>query len=150
MYKDPVPSFTHPKDQSPWICRSNFDYLAVSFFLPVFVGDTDLDMSSNAGQNPPSSKAINVSNAPAAPAAFHSAASIDINTQRRVGGSGSFGAGSSSRNLPTARNTQGRKNQHKHQRKPRLLDDDEYSESVGDIGSFTFERCLLTLPMLRP
>ncbi|KAJ5643152.1 uncharacterized protein N7484_005659 [Penicillium longicatenatum] len=87
-------------------------------------------MSSNAGQNPPSSKALNISNAPAAPAAFHSTASIDINTQRRVGGSGSFGAGSSSRNLPTARNTQGRKNQHKHQKKPRLLDDDEYSESA--------------------
>ncbi|KAJ5792261.1 uncharacterized protein N7503_008239 [Penicillium pulvis] len=87
-------------------------------------------MSSNAGQNPPSAKAINIPNAPAAPAAFHSTASIDINTQRRVGGSGSFGAGSSSRNLPTARSTQGRKNQHKHQKKPRLLDDDEYSESA--------------------
>ncbi|KAJ5653186.1 hypothetical protein N7490_000189 [Penicillium lividum] len=86
-------------------------------------------MSSNAGQNPPS-KAINISNTPAAPAAFHSTASLDINTQRRVGGSGSFGSGSSSRNLATARNTQGRKNQHKNQKKSRLLDDDEYSESA--------------------
>ncbi|KAJ5928084.1 hypothetical protein N7466_007040 [Penicillium verhagenii] len=86
-------------------------------------------MSSNAGQNP-SSKANNISNSPAAPPAFHSTASGDTNTQRRVGGSGNFGAGSSSRNSPTPRNAQGRKNQHKHQKKPRLLDDDEYSESA--------------------
>ncbi|KAJ5169029.1 uncharacterized protein N7482_004623 [Penicillium canariense] len=87
-------------------------------------------MSSNAGQNPASSKAINISNTSAAPATFHSAAPTDNGSQRRVGGSGSFGAGLSSRSSATARSNQARKNQHKRQRKPRLLDDDEYSESA--------------------
>lgn len=87
-------------------------------------------MSSNAGQNPPPSKAINISNTPAASPTFYSSASTDTNAQRRVGGSGSFGAGLSSRNSSAARNTQGRKNQPKRQKAPRLLDDDEYSESA--------------------
>lgn len=87
-------------------------------------------MSSNVGQNQAPSKAINISNTSAA-STFHSPASTDSGSQRRAGGSGSFGAGSSSRNSPTARNTQGRKSQHQHQRKPRLLDDEEYNESVG-------------------
>lgn len=88
-------------------------------------------MSSNAAQNSTPSKAVNISNTSPAPATFHSTAPTDSGSQRRAGGSGSFGAGLSSRSFTTARNSQGRKNQHKRQRKPRLLDDDEYNESVG-------------------
>jgi hypothetical protein len=44
-----------------------------------------------------------------------------------------LGTGLSSKNLGAARNDQARKSQHKRQRKPRLLDDDEYSESVGSL-----------------
>ncbi|OOQ91360.1 RING finger domain protein [Penicillium brasilianum] len=87
-------------------------------------------MSSNAGQNPTASKAVNISNTSAAPATFHSTAPTDNSFQRRAGGSGSLGAGLSARNLGAARNNQARKSQHKRQRKPRLLDDDEYSESA--------------------
>ncbi|KAJ5738094.1 hypothetical protein N7493_001249 [Penicillium malachiteum] len=87
-------------------------------------------MSTNAGQNIPPSKAINISNTPAAPGTFHSTAATDTNAQRRTGGSGSFGAGQSSRNSPTARNTQSRKNHPRRQKQSRLLDDDEYSESA--------------------
>ncbi|KAJ5105202.1 hypothetical protein NUU61_002549 [Penicillium alfredii] len=86
-------------------------------------------MSSSAGQNPAPSKAVNVSNTSASSATFHSTPPVDSSSQRRVGASGSFGAGLSSRSSPTARNNQARKSQHKRQRKPRLLDDDEYSES---------------------
>ncbi|KAJ5661704.1 uncharacterized protein N7477_009320 [Penicillium maclennaniae] len=91
-------------------------------------------MSSNAGQNQAPSKAVNISNT-SATSTFHSTPPIDSGPQKRTGGSGSFGSGSSSRNSPTARNSQGRKNQHKNQRKPRLLNDDEYNESVGAPAS---------------
>lgn len=94
-------------------------------------------MSSNAGQNQAPSKAVNISNTSAASTTPHLTVPTDGGIQRRVGGSGSFGAGLSSRNLATARNNQGRKGQHKRQRKPRLLDDDEYSESVGSPGNAT-------------
>ncbi|KAJ5693250.1 hypothetical protein N7462_002673 [Penicillium macrosclerotiorum] len=86
-------------------------------------------MSSNAGQIPVVSKSANIANTSPAPATFHTTAPSDSGSQRRVGGSGSFGAGQSSR-ASAARNIQIRKNQHKRQRKPRLLDDDEYSESA--------------------
>jgi hypothetical protein len=86
-------------------------------------------MSSNSGQIPGSSKAINIPNQSASPA-FHSA--VDSGSQRRPGGSGSFGAGLTSRNTSSPRNNQSRKSQHKRQRRTRLLDDEEYNESVGD------------------
>ncbi|CAL5872339.1 uncharacterized protein PFLUO_LOCUS6601 [Penicillium psychrofluorescens] len=87
-------------------------------------------MSSNAGQNPVSSKAVNISNASVSSAQFHSIPSTDSGSQRRSGGSGSIGSGLFSRNSPAARNNQALRSQHKRQRKPRLLDDDEYSESA--------------------
>ncbi|KAJ6171470.1 hypothetical protein N7470_000537 [Penicillium chermesinum] len=87
-------------------------------------------MSSNAGQNSPSTKAISIPNTASTSAAFHSAAAAETNSQRRAGGSGSFGAGYSTRNSPTARNTPSRKNQPKRQKKARLVDDEEYNESV--------------------
>ncbi|KAI9376677.1 hypothetical protein BJX61DRAFT_488777 [Aspergillus egyptiacus] len=79
-------------------------------------------MSSNAGQTPPSSKAVNVP-VKTSPSTFHSATATNSGT-RRVGGSGSFGAGLSSRNSVSPRNNQALKSQHKRQRRPRLLDDD--------------------------
>ncbi|PLB45410.1 hypothetical protein P170DRAFT_413574 [Aspergillus steynii IBT 23096] len=85
-------------------------------------------MSSNAGQTPGSSKALNTSNQSAS-ATFHSAPSVDSGSQRRAGGSGSFGAGLASRNSSSPRNNQSRRNRHK-QARPRLLDDDDYNESA--------------------
>ncbi|KAL9029350.1 MAG: hypothetical protein Q9196_002396 [Gyalolechia fulgens] len=59
--------------------------------------------------------------------------SIDNNSQRRSGGTGSFGAGSTSRASPAAaRNTQSLKKQHKNQRRPRLADEDAAAESNLD------------------
>lgn len=86
-------------------------------------------MSSNPGQIPSSSKAVNIPNQSAS-ATFHSAPSVDSGSQRRAGGSGSFGAGLASRNTSSPRNNQSRKSQHKRQRRPRVLDDDEYNEAA--------------------
>lgn len=84
-------------------------------------------MSSSSG---PSSKGLNAP-VSAAPATFHSTSPAnDSGYQRRPGGSGSFGAGLTSRTAPSARKNQSRKSQHKRQRPPRLLDDDEYCETV--------------------
>ncbi|KAL4769467.1 hypothetical protein BDW60DRAFT_195183 [Aspergillus nidulans var. acristatus] len=79
-------------------------------------------MSSNSGQNPTTSKAVNISNKSSS-SSFHSAPAVDSST-RRVGGSGSFGAGLASRTSSSARNNQALRSQHKRQRRPRLLDDD--------------------------
>ncbi|KAL4885881.1 hypothetical protein BJY04DRAFT_119145 [Aspergillus karnatakaensis] len=79
-------------------------------------------MSSNSGQTPTSSKAVNIPNKSSSPS-FHSAPGVDPGT-RRVGGSGSFGAGLAWRNPSSARNNQALRSQHKRQRRPRLLDDD--------------------------
>ncbi|KAJ5090341.1 hypothetical protein N7532_009025 [Penicillium argentinense] len=87
-------------------------------------------MSSNAGQSPTPSKAVNISNTSGSSATFHPSASSDSGSQRRPGGPGSFGAGLSSRGSASPRNNQSKKNQHKRQKKPRALDDDEYSESA--------------------
>lgn len=86
-------------------------------------------MSSNAGQNPPPAKAINIPNNPSGSVAFHPAAAADTGSQRRAGGSGSFGAGLATRNSPTARN-QGRKGLARRQRKNRVVDDEDYNESI--------------------
>lgn len=56
----------------------------------------------------------------------------DSHTQRRAGGSGSFGAGAASRSSPSAgRNHQSLRKQHKGQRRPRLADEDAAAESVS-------------------
>ncbi|GFF22762.1 uncharacterized RING finger protein P8B7.23 [Aspergillus udagawae] len=86
-------------------------------------------MSSNPGQVPNSSKVVNIPNQPVS-AAFYSTPSVDSGSQRRIGGSGSFGAGLASRNSSSPRNNQALKSHHKRQRRPRLLDDDEYSETA--------------------
>ena len=57
---------------------------------------------------------------------------IEGHTQRRVGGSGSFGVGSTSRSISSAaRNNQSSRKQHKGQRRPRLTDEDAAAESVS-------------------
>ncbi|OJK03263.1 hypothetical protein ASPACDRAFT_114186 [Aspergillus aculeatus ATCC 16872] len=80
-------------------------------------------MSSNPGQIP-TSKAVNVPSQPA-PATYHSS---ENSAQRRAGGSGSFGAGLTSRIPSSQRNNQARRTQ--RQRRPKVLDDDDYSESA--------------------
>ncbi|KAL5333849.1 hypothetical protein BJX70DRAFT_379962 [Aspergillus crustosus] len=85
-------------------------------------------MSSNSNQTPTSSKAVNIPNKPSS-TAFHSAPAAYAGT-RRVGGSGSFGAGLASRNASFARNNQALKSHHKRQRRPRLLDDDIDESSI--------------------
>jgi hypothetical protein len=57
-------------------------------------------------------------------------------SQRRAGGAGSFGAASSSRHNPTARNSQPLRKQHKAQRRVRLADEDAIAESVRYILSY--------------
>lgn len=113
------------------------NWLVSSLYLVGFVGVSLLqdkyriDMSSNAGQNPPPSKAVNIPNTVSS-TPFHSAALADnSSSQRRVGGPASSRPGVSSKTSATPRNNQARKSQHNRQRKPRLLDDDEYNESVG-------------------
>ena len=62
----------------------------------------------------------------------NSSFTTDNNLQRRSGGTGSFGAGSTSRVSPAAaRNSQSSKKQHKNQRRPRLADEDAAAESVS-------------------
>ncbi|KAI2788433.1 hypothetical protein POX_e06449 [Penicillium oxalicum] len=85
---------------------------------------------SAAGQNQAASKAVNTSNTSTPSSSFHSLISAEHSAQRRSGGSAALGTNSSSKALGTARNNQARKGQHKRQRKPRLLDDDEFSEAA--------------------
>ncbi|KAL1967297.1 hypothetical protein VTN77DRAFT_3343 [Rasamsonia byssochlamydoides] len=88
-------------------------------------------MSSIAGQGLGSSKTANTSNLSSSPASFQAApAPVEGGSQRRPGGSGSFGAGSTSRQVSSPRNNQARKNQHKRHRRPALANEDVYTESV--------------------
>lgn len=86
-------------------------------------------MSSNPGLVPNSTKIVTPSQSVSS-TAFYSTPSVDSGSQRRTGGSGSFGAGLAARNSSSPRNNQAFKSHHKRQRRPRLLDDDEYSETV--------------------
>lgn len=61
--------------------------------------------------------------------------SIESGPQRRSGGNGSFGAGSTTRTTSAARNNQAKKGQHKKHHRPNLVNEDAYSESVGDTIS---------------
>lgn len=105
--------------------------------LPASTGGQDnrselRDMSSNSGQSPASSKAINISNLSSSPASFQAVPTpTDSGSQRRSGGSGSFGAGSASRHGASARNIQTRKGQHKRHHRPSLVNEDAYAESVS-------------------
>lgn len=74
------------------------------------------------------------SNVSSGPASFQSAGnSIESGgSQRRSGANGSFGAGSISRITSAARNEQTRKGQHKKHNRPKLMNEDAFSESVRD------------------
>ncbi|KAI9708820.1 MAG: hypothetical protein M1820_003775 [Bogoriella megaspora] len=61
----------------------------------------------------------------------NSISSGDNYGQRRAGGSGSFGAGASSRQGAAPRNIQGSRKQHKGSKKTRLTDEDAIAESVA-------------------
>ena len=61
----------------------------------------------------------------------------EAHPQRRSGGSGSFGAGSTSRAAPfAARYNQTSRKQHKSQRRARLADEDAAAESVSKHTDF--------------
>ncbi|MCJ1392741.1 hypothetical protein MMC18_005612 [Xylographa bjoerkii] len=90
-------------------------------------------MTSNQPMSLATSKSTNAS--PQLPSPSQSQAPIlpshDNFSQRRSGGSGSFGAGASTRaTTSAARNTQGFRKQNKAQRRPRLADEDAAAESV--------------------
>ena len=90
-------------------------------------------MSANSSVSQASKNACNLSQTPS-PSQSQSGGFIGIEayTQRRVGGSGSFGTGSTSRSISsTARNNQSLRKQHKGQRRPRLADEDAAAESVS-------------------
>lgn len=97
-------------------------------------------MSSSTVASSPSVKTSNAPSQSTSPAYSHPGAantSIPGGVQRRTGGSGSFGAGSTSRHSPTARNSQPLRKQHKAQRRARLADEDAIAESV----SLSFSLC---------
>ena len=90
-------------------------------------------MSANPSVSLASKNACNPSQTPS-PSQSQSGSFIgsEGNTQRRVGGSGSFGTASTSRSISsTARNNQSLRKQHKGQRRPRLADEDAAAESVS-------------------
>ncbi|MCJ1479665.1 hypothetical protein MMC13_008351 [Lambiella insularis] len=80
-------------------------------------------VTSKAGNAPPQLPSPSQTQAPALP-------SHDNHTQRRTGGSGSHGAGASTRTTTSAaRNNQNLRKQNKAQRRPRLGDEDTAAES---------------------
>ncbi|KAF2230321.1 hypothetical protein EV356DRAFT_492152 [Viridothelium virens] len=86
--------------------------------------------------NPPPAIAPSKSvNTPAQLSPAHSQSSSsafgDLYGQRRTGSSGSFGAGASSRQVATPRNSQASRKQHKGFKKSRLADEDAIAESVA-------------------
>ncbi|KUL85781.1 hypothetical protein ZTR_07397 [Talaromyces verruculosus] len=90
-------------------------------------------MSSSSGQavRNVSKSADYSSNISSSPASFQGANnSIESGPQRRSGGNGSFGAGSTTRTTSAARNNQAKKGQHKKHHRPNLVNEDAYSESA--------------------
>ncbi|KAL8887214.1 MAG: hypothetical protein Q9215_005174 [Flavoplaca cf. flavocitrina] len=89
--------------------------------------------SSNSSLPPATSKNASVQTQVPSPSQAQAPSSIgaESHSQRRSGGSGSFGAGSTTRASPAARNNQPLRKQHKGQRRPRLADEDAAAESVS-------------------
>jgi len=110
-------------------------------YLQSFCTKSSLNSSHNAmSSNPALSLATskNVSSPAQIPSPFQSQSGSSLATesytQRRSGGSGSFGSGSTIRSTPsTARNNQSYRKQHKGQRRPRLADEDAAAESVSRV-----------------
>jgi hypothetical protein len=94
-------------------------------------------MSSSSGQAARNlSKSTDYSsNISSSPASFQGATnSTESGLQRRSGGNSNFGAGSTTRTTSAARNNQAKKGQHKKHHRPNLVNEDAYSESVGDTS----------------
>ncbi|KAL9095926.1 MAG: hypothetical protein Q9165_001924 [Trypethelium subeluteriae] len=91
-----------------------------------------LDMSNNPPPAIAPSKSVNTPGQ-LSPAHSQSSSSAfgDPHGQRRAGSSGSFGAGASSRQTATPRNSQPSRKQHKGSKKSRLADEDAIAESVA-------------------
>jgi hypothetical protein len=89
-------------------------------------------MSSGTAPSSSSLKAANAYTQSISPAHCQAGPTntADGGLQRRAGGAGNFGAASSSRHNPTARNAQPLRKQHKAQRRVRLADEDAIAESV--------------------
>ena len=90
------------------------------------------DMSSSTAASSSSLKTTNAYSQSTSSAHFQAGLTntTDSGFQRRAGSSGSFGAGSSSRQTSTARKNQPLRKQHKAQRRARLADEDAMAESV--------------------
>jgi hypothetical protein len=91
------------------------------------------EMSSNVPATTLSPKTINApsySNFPSYSQTGLTSAN-DVVSQRRSGSSGSFGAGSSTRSTPQARNNQPLRKKNKVQRRTRLVDEDAIAESAA-------------------
>ena len=90
----------------------------------------ELVMASNS-PNLPTAKNLN-SSPTVSPSPSQGPSSGIDSSQRRSGGSGSFGAGATSRSSGGApRHKQASRNQHKHSRRYRLADEDAIAESVS-------------------
>ena len=91
-------------------------------------------MSSNSGLLPSSSKVVSSTSQTITPSHSQSGSSptTESGSQRRTGGSGSFGAGAAARGVASPRNNQSlRKQSQKSQRRQRLADEDAIAESVS-------------------
>ncbi|KAL8669549.1 MAG: hypothetical protein Q9168_005868 [Polycauliona sp. 1 TL-2023] len=88
--------------------------------------------SSNSSLPPATSKNASVQTQIPSPSQAQAASSLgaESHTQRRSGGTGSSGAGSTTRASPAPRNSQPLRKQHKGQRRPRLADEDAAAESA--------------------
>ncbi|KAL8922892.1 MAG: hypothetical protein Q9172_003366 [Xanthocarpia lactea] len=88
--------------------------------------------SSNSSLLPTTSKNASVQSQIPSPSQSQATSSLgpENHTQRRSGGTGTFGAGSTTRATPAARNSQPLRKQHKGQRRPRLADEDAAAESA--------------------
>ncbi|KAL9110928.1 MAG: hypothetical protein Q9227_004543 [Pyrenula ochraceoflavens] len=90
-------------------------------------------MSSTSGPLSSSSKSISATTSSISSAYGQQApqGGFDTGSQRRPGGSGSFGAGSATRYSPSPRNHQPQKKQNKAQRRAKLADEDAIAESAA-------------------
>ncbi|KAL9619364.1 MAG: hypothetical protein Q9160_006044 [Pyrenula sp. 1 TL-2023] len=90
-------------------------------------------MSSTSGSLSSTPKAVQSSVQSISPAFSQapSTSGFESSSQRRAGGSGSFGAGLATRAGPVPRNNQTQKKQHRAQKRARLADEDAIAESAA-------------------
>jgi hypothetical protein len=95
-------------------------------------GDHPMAMSSTSAVTPTGSKGLNTATQPSYLSHPQSGSNFtpDSVSHRRGGGSGSFGAGSTSKQSSAARNNQSQRKQHKPSKRSRFADEDAMAESV--------------------